>query len=55
MKKEYMKPTQCVLQLQHSTMILAGSLKTLKEVNSGDANITIDTESEPAGEGFWGQ
>ena len=50
-KKEYQKPTMKVVQLQHRTMILAGSIT---EVNSGDTGIIIDDDT-PAGDGFWGR
>ena len=49
-KKEYMKPTVKVVQLQHRTMLLSGS--PVRSVNAGDTGIEIE-DDEPAGDGFW--
>ena len=54
MKKEYMKPTMNVVQLQHRTMILAGSITTTSTNLTGTDAIDID-EDTPAGDGFWGR
>ena len=53
-KKEYMKPTVKVVQLQHRTMILAGS-SPVRSVNAGDTGIGIDENDDTAGTGFWGR
>ena len=58
MKKEYMKPTVKVVELQHRTMILAGSgggplgSVNTQGVDDGDELFIEDT---PAGTDFWGR
>ena len=37
-KKEYMKPTVTVIQLQHSQQILAGSYTGIQSTNSSDSD-----------------
>ena len=44
MKREYMKPTMNVVELQHQHQLLAGSITDVQ---------TID--DTPAGDGFWGR
>ena len=54
MKREYMKPTMKVVELQHQHQLLAGS--PLDSVNTGlgdGDDFTID--DTPAGDGFWGR
>ena len=43
-KKEYMKPTMRVVELQHRTMILAGSL----DANGMNRNIVTNEEVDEA-------
>ena len=54
MKREYMKPTMKVVELQHQHQLLAGS--PLDSVDTGlgeEDDFTID--DTPAGNGFWGR
>ena len=50
MKREYMKPTMKVVELQHQHQLLADSVNT--GLGDGD-DFTID--DTPAGDGFWGR
>jgi hypothetical protein len=52
MKKEYMKPTVKVVQLQHRTTILSGSPVGLTSTNL-DPEDEIDISSEPGS--VWGR
>ena len=54
MKREYMKPTMKVVELQHQHQLLAGSLtSTSTNLDEGET-LTIDDDT-PAGGGFWGR
>ena len=57
MKKEYMKPTVSVVELQHKCQILAGSglVGATKSdgLDSEEDNFVIDDEE--VGTGFWGR
>lgn len=54
MKKEYMKPTVRVVELQHGNSLLAGS-----PTGSTDSNLdpedVITIDGTPVGDGFWGR
>ena len=56
MKREYMKPTMRVVELQHKFQILAGS-GGLRGVNTTGLNggDEIDIDDTPVGDGFWGR
>ena len=52
MKREYMKPTMNVVELQHQHQLLAGSITDVQTTGLGDGDdFTID--DTPAGDGFW--
>ncbi len=55
MKKEYIKPEQRVVELQHHCQILAGS----NQLTSTNTNLTgddvLDIDDEEVGTGFWGR
>ena len=54
MKREYMKPTMKVVELQHQHQLLTGS--PLDSVDTGlgeEDDFTID--DTPADDGFWGR
>lgn len=54
MKREYMKPTMEVVELQHQHQLLAGSITGVQTTGLGDDDgFTI--EDTPAGDGFWGR
>ena len=54
MKREYMKPTMKVVELQHQHQLLAGS--PLDSVNTGlGEEDDFEIEDTPAGDGFWGR
>ena len=54
MKREYMKPTMNVVELQHQHQLLAGSITGVQTTDLGDGDgFTID--DTPAGDGFWGR
>ena len=54
MKREYMKPTMKVVELQHQHQLLAGSITGVQTTGLGDGDgFTID--DTPAGDGFWGR
>ena len=52
-KKDYMKPTVKVVELQHRTHLLQAS--PVRSVNAGDTGIGIDEDEPVAGDGFWGR
>jgi len=56
MKKEYIKPEQRVVELQHHCQILAGSnqLTSTNTNLTGDDVLDID-EDNTAGTDFWGR
>ena len=54
MKREYMKPTMKVVELQHQHQLLAGS--PLDSVNTGlDEEDYFEIDDTPASDGFWGR
>ena len=53
MKKEYMKPTMCVVNIQHSGIICTSLTTTSTNLDGGET-LTIDDDT-PAGDGFWGR
>jgi hypothetical protein len=54
MKREYLKPTMKVVELQHQHQLLAGSITDVKTTGLGDGDdFTID--DTPAGDDFWGR
>ena len=53
MKREYMKPTMKVVELQHQHQLLADSL-TSTSTNLGEGE-TLTIDDAPAGDGFWGR
>ena len=53
MKKEYMKPTMCVVKIQHSSIICTSLTTTSTNLGEGET-LTIDDDT-PAGDGFWGR
>ena len=55
MKKEYMKPELCVVELRHRTMMLSGSpVRSMSTNLDHDDVIEIDDDT-PAGTNFWGR
>ena len=55
MKKEYMKPEQCVVELRHRTMMLNGSpLRSMSTNLATEDEIIIDDDT-PASNDFWGR
>ena len=53
MKREYMKPTMKVVELQHQHQLLAGSLTSTSTNLDKEDDFEID--DNPAGNGFWGR
>ena len=54
MKREYMKPTMKVVELQHQHQLLAESITDVQTTYlDEDDDFTID--DTPAGDGFWGR
>lgn len=51
-KKEYMKPVMKVIELQHKSQILAGSVKSVKTTGLDDDLILPDDE-EPKSGSVW--
>jgi len=54
MKREYMKPTMKVVELQHQHQLLAGSPLDSVDTGLGDGD-DFTIEDPPAGDGFWGR
>lgn len=54
MKKEYMKPTVRVVELQHKNCLLAGS-PTGSTSSNLDPEDVITIDDTPVGNGFWGR
>ena len=55
MKREYMKPTMKVVELQHQHQLLAGSITDVQTTGLDEGEtLTIDDDT-PAGDGFWGR
>ena len=52
MKREYMKPTVCVVELQHRTCLLTGSPLNSTITNLTDEEV-ISIEEEP--QSIWGR
>ena len=54
MKREYMKPTMKVVELQHQHQLLAESITVVQTTGLDDGDdFTID--DTPAADGFWGR
>lgn len=53
-KKQYMKPEQRVVVLQHMTQLLTGSPLTSTNTNLIDDD-DLDIDDTPVGTGFWGR
>ena len=53
MKREYMKPTMKVVELQHQHQLLAGSLTSTS--TNLDPVEELEIDDTPAGDGFWGR
>ncbi len=54
MKREYMKPTMKVVELQHQHQLLAESITDVQTTGLDDGDdFTID--DTPASDGFWGR
>ncbi len=53
-KKEYMKPAMKVIELQHKSQILAGSVTSVTTTGLGDDLILPDDE-EPKSGSVWGE
>ena len=54
MKREYMKPTMKVVELQHQHQLLAGSPLNSVDTGLGEEE-NFEIEDTPAGDGFWGR
>ena len=55
MKREYMKPTMKVVELQHQHQLLAGSITDVQTTGLDEGEtLTIDDDT-PACDGFWGR
>ena len=54
MKREYMKPTMKVVELQHQHQLLAESITDLQTTGLGEED-DFEIEDTPAGDGFWGR
>ena len=55
MKKEYMKPELCVVELRHRTMMLSGSPVKSTHTNLAPDDVIEIDEDTPAGTNFWGR
>ena len=54
MKKEYMKPVMCVVELQHKTQLLQASQKTNRVQTSGlDRGDELEVSQEGGGSNIW--
>jgi len=53
-KKEYIKPEQQVVMLQHNTQLMADST-TLTDVSTTGLDDNLSLDGEEAGAGFWGR
>jgi len=54
MKREYMKPTMKVVELQHQHQLLTGSPLDSVDINL-DEEDDFEIEDTPASDGFWGR
>ena len=54
MKREYMKPTMKVVELQHQHQLLTGSPLDSVDINL-DEEDDFEIDDTPAGDGFWGR
>ena len=53
-KKEYVKPTIRVVELQHRNFLLSGSLVGTAASNLDPKDVIL-IDDDPVGEGFWGR
>lgn len=54
MKREYMKPTMKVVELQHQHQLLAESITVVQTIGLDDGD-DFAIDDTPAGDGFWGR
>ena len=53
MKKEYMKPAMCVVELQHKTHLLQGSMLTSIKTAGLDSGDELEVSQEGGGSNIW--
>ena len=55
MKKKYIKPTQYIVVLQHTTQLLSGSVESISDNLDPEDVISITNDDEPVGGDFYGR
>ena len=53
MKKEYMKPAMCVVELQHKTQLLQASQTNIVQTSGLDQGDQIQVSSQGGGSNIW--
>ena len=53
MKKEYMKPAMCVVELQHKTQLLQASQTNIVQTSGLDSGDGLEVSQEGGGSNIW--
>ena len=53
MKKEYMKPAMCVVELQHKTQLLQASQTNIVQTSGLDSGDRLEVSQEGGGSTIW--
>ena len=53
MKKEYMKPAMCVVELQHKTQLLQASQTNIVQTSGLDSGDKLEVSQEGGGSNIW--
>ena len=53
MKKEYMKPAMCAVELQHKTQLLQASQTNIVQTSGLDSGDKLEVSQEGGGSNIW--
>ena len=53
MKKDYMKPAMCVVELQHKTQLLQASQTKIVQTSGLDSGDELEVSQEGGGSNIW--
>ena len=53
MKKDYMKPVMCVVELQHKTQLLQASQTNIVQTSGLDSGDKLEVSQEGGGSDIW--
>ena len=53
MKKDYMKPAMCVVELQHKTQLLQASQTNIVQTSGLDSGDKLEVSQEGGGSNIW--